>query len=63
MRGLPLNQRTVLALTLDGATPAEIAADLGQEITSQQVRDILRLARRAMHKKIVEVEAAEEGDG
>jgi RNA polymerase sigma factor (sigma-70 family) len=42
-RQLPLRQRQVMALTYDGATPSEIAEDLG--IPAVTVRSHLRIAR------------------
>jgi RNA polymerase sigma-70 factor (ECF subfamily) len=46
VRKLPPKQAQVMALTLDGATPAEIAVTL--RCTSDQVRSNLRLARRKL---------------
>lgn len=46
---LPERQRQVLAWTLDGFTPQEIAGELG--ITSDAVRASLRLARRAFSEQ------------
>ncbi|GGY12723.1 sigma-70 family RNA polymerase sigma factor [Streptomyces anandii] len=45
LRSLPPRQRQVLAWTLDGFTPGDIAAQL--RITSEAVRSNLRKARRA----------------
>jgi len=46
LKDLPPRQRQVLAWTLDGFTPSEIAAELG--MTAEAVRSSLRRARRAL---------------
>lgn len=43
---LPLRQRQVMAWTLDGYPPAQIADELG--ITAEAVRSSLRKARRTL---------------
>ena len=57
---LPPKQRQVMALTLDGAKPAEIAKDLG--LPSDQVRSNLRLARQKLVELVREADRDEEGD-
>ncbi|MBM2615503.1 sigma-70 family RNA polymerase sigma factor [Actinoplanes sp. LDG1-06] len=49
---LPLRQRQVLAWTLDGYTPAEIAVEL--QLTPETVRSNLYKARRAVEKHLEE---------
>jgi RNA polymerase sigma-70 factor (ECF subfamily) len=49
---LPLRQRQVLAWTLDGHTPAEIAVEL--QLPSETVRANLYKARRAVAKHLEE---------
>jgi RNA polymerase sigma-70 factor (ECF subfamily) len=58
VRQLPPKQRLVMAMTLDGATPAEIARDLGH--TPEQVRSNLRLARKQLARLLDEASSGEE---
>lgn len=51
---LPLRQRQVMAWTLSGYTPAEIATEL--QLTGDQVRANLHLARRKLIERLTEGE-------
>jgi hypothetical protein len=53
-------QRVAMAMTLDGSKPAEIAADLGGNVTSERVRANLRLARIALRQMAQQTETAQE---
>lgn len=50
LAALPPKQRQIMAWTLSGYTPAEIAEEL--QLTSDQVRANLRLARRALAQRL-----------
>lgn len=50
LAALPSKQRQVMAWTLSGYTPAEISEEL--QLTSDQVRANLRLARRALAQRL-----------
>jgi RNA polymerase sigma-70 factor (ECF subfamily) len=52
LASLPPKQRQIMAWTLSGYTPAEIAEEL--QLTSDQVRANLRLARRALAQQLDE---------
>lgn len=54
---LPTRQRQVMAWTIDGFTPTEIARELG--ISPEAVRGSLKVARRALAPRITEIERTE----
>ena len=59
---LPEKQRIVMALTLDELSPSQIATDLGGNVTAEQVRSNLRLARRRL-RELMEQAECEQEDG
>jgi len=53
-------QRIAMILTLDGASPTEIAHELGGDVTVEQVRSNLRNARRKLKDLIEHAEREQE---